>query len=180
MDPSQAIFRAGQAANKGGCDFQSRLGAYHDGELDTVSARQVEQHLASCESCRAELQEIRELSSLAETVGAEGISPIGVARVHQMIDAEAGSSVLRIAGLLTGLAASALVIGSAWLWETPQSRTSGQEIVVINPLGEPDMTLAMTLEPSAPLPHSPWEVRDQQMLADARLADFMVEGLTGR
>jgi hypothetical protein len=42
------------------------------------------------------------------------------------------------------------------------------------------MTLALTLEPPAPLPHSPWEVRDQQMFANARLADWMVEGLTGR
>ncbi len=180
MDPSQAIFRTGQAASDGGCDFQSRLGAYHDGELDPATAVRVEQHLAGCESCRAELQDLRELSALAKTVGAEGMSPIGIARVHQSVDAESGSSVLRIAGLLTGLAASVLVIGSAWLWETPETRTRGQEIVVIDPVGEPNMTLAMTLAPTAPLPHSPWEVRDQQMLADARLADWMVEGLTGR
>jgi hypothetical protein len=40
------------------------LGAYHDGELHGSRLRQVEAHLAGCATCQAELDEIRNLSSL--------------------------------------------------------------------------------------------------------------------
>ena len=40
------------------------LGAYHDGELHGKRLQQVEQHLADCSACRAELDEIRSLSFL--------------------------------------------------------------------------------------------------------------------
>ena len=40
------------------------LGVYHDSELHGVRLRQVEQHLAECVACQAELDEIRDLSVL--------------------------------------------------------------------------------------------------------------------
>ncbi|PWH12100.1 MAG: hypothetical protein DDG60_14970 [Anaerolineae bacterium] len=40
------------------------LSAYHDGELHGVGLRRVEQHLAECPQCRAELEELRMLSVL--------------------------------------------------------------------------------------------------------------------
>lgn len=40
------------------------LGAYHDGELHGARLHQIEQHLAECDSCQAELKEIRSLSAL--------------------------------------------------------------------------------------------------------------------
>jgi hypothetical protein len=42
------------------------LPAYHDGELPERRERQVEEHLAHCESCRAELKALRAFSSLLQ------------------------------------------------------------------------------------------------------------------
>lgn len=50
------------------------LGAYHDGELQGRRLRQVETHLASCATCRAELEELRMLTALLqESPVAEGL-----------------------------------------------------------------------------------------------------------
>lgn len=40
------------------------LGAYHDGELRGARLKQVEEHLAACEACQAELAAMRSLSGL--------------------------------------------------------------------------------------------------------------------
>jgi hypothetical protein len=40
------------------------LGAYMDGELQGIRMRQVEVHLVDCQTCQAELEDLRELSSL--------------------------------------------------------------------------------------------------------------------
>jgi hypothetical protein len=42
------------------------LGAYYDGELHGARLHQVEQHLAECAACQAELDEIRALSALLQ------------------------------------------------------------------------------------------------------------------
>jgi anti-sigma factor RsiW len=44
--------------------MRNKLGAYLDGELDQRSLMEVEGHLAICQSCQAELEELRQLSSL--------------------------------------------------------------------------------------------------------------------
>ncbi len=52
------------------------LGAYHDGELHGRRLAQVEGHLAECETCRAELDELRALRSLlASSLPAELPTP---------------------------------------------------------------------------------------------------------
>jgi len=52
------------------------LGAYLDGELHNLRLRQVEDHLAKCAACRAELEELRGLSLLLqESVPAEALTP---------------------------------------------------------------------------------------------------------
>jgi len=42
------------------------LAAYHDGELRGLRLRQVETHLAHCETCRAELKALRALTALLQ------------------------------------------------------------------------------------------------------------------
>ncbi len=42
------------------------LSAYHDGELRGLRLRQVEQHLATCLSCQAELEALQNLSALLQ------------------------------------------------------------------------------------------------------------------
>jgi anti-sigma factor RsiW len=52
------------------------LGAYHDGELEESRRRQVEAHLQSCESCRAELNRLRALARLLQASPLpEGLTP---------------------------------------------------------------------------------------------------------
>jgi len=54
----------------------SWLGAYHDGELAGLRLRQVEAHLAQCETCRTELERLRALAALLqESPAATGLVP---------------------------------------------------------------------------------------------------------
>lgn len=48
------------------------LGAYHDGELDGARLRHIEGHLAECATCQAELDEIRNLSTLLQDTSSIG------------------------------------------------------------------------------------------------------------
>src|SRR5512136_618477 len=55
---------------------QGWLGAYHDGELEESRRRQVETHLQSCESCRAELGRLQALAHLLQAGPLpEGLTP---------------------------------------------------------------------------------------------------------
>jgi len=51
------------------------LNAYLDGELKNGKLHQVEKHLVECEECRAELQSLRNLSSLLHEVPAPEFTP---------------------------------------------------------------------------------------------------------
>lgn len=54
------------------------LGAYHDGELKGHRLRQVENHLAECAACSAELAQLQMLRELLqESPAAEGLLPAG-------------------------------------------------------------------------------------------------------
>jgi len=161
-----------------GCPFQSRLSAYHDGELDAATAAQVEAHLPACDACRAELEEIAELSALANQIGAEGISQSALKNIHRSLDAEQRLSILRVAGVLTALAASVLIVGLVWLREIPTSHSMPSQIVVPTRDSQAWENVALNFQVD-PLPHDRWEVRDPQGLADARVVDWMLRGLNG-
>jgi anti-sigma factor RsiW len=52
------------------------LEAYHDGELEESRRQQVETHLQSCESCRAELNRVKALAHLLQAAPLpEGLTP---------------------------------------------------------------------------------------------------------
>ena len=160
------------------CEYSRRLSAFHDGELDPASSGEVEMHLSACPRCREELDELRDLSAQASLIGQEGISTSGLRKIHRAIDSDDRYSILRIAGVLTGLAASVVVIGSVWLSEIPASRPA-QPIVVISE-SVPDWSRVAVDLHVDPLPTAELEVNHRQMFADARMAEWMFDGLNGR
>jgi anti-sigma factor RsiW len=108
------------------CDFQHLLNAYHDGELDERARREVEAHARTCEGCAAQLAAMRDLSGLirvgARARGAvDAPRPEELARMHAAISRAAREArdrpLLRIAGGLSAVAASVLIISGVWLIE---------------------------------------------------------------
>jgi anti-sigma factor RsiW len=68
----------------------SRLEAYFDGELDAISAADLEQHLGECTECRAELEDLEKLRrSLRRDLGFDRASAELRARVAAALDREA-------------------------------------------------------------------------------------------
>ena len=161
------------------CLWRSRLGAFHDGELDSATATALESHLAACPDCRAELEDIAELSSLAAAIGSGGLSKMALRNIHRAIDAEDRFTIFRIAGLLTGLAASALVVGGAWLWEAPPAGSMERPLIVVGDNKAPQWENVAVNLGVDPLPTSDWEARDQAMFADARVAAEMAQDFMG-
>lgn len=164
------------------CSYLDRLGTFYDGELDPLTAEEVENHVRTCALCRAELREIGNLSVRFDTMRGALPPEKLLARAHGAIDDGAGrpgSQLLWIAGMLSGLAASVLVIGSAWLADAPglPAERPAPRVVVL-PLQVSDWErVAMTLRVD-PLPGVPTDAPDRQMLADARLADWMLRNLS--
>jgi anti-sigma factor RsiW len=167
------------------CEYRSRLDAFHDGELDAQTHEQFERHLETCPECAAEVRELRRVARMFDALAEDPMSASALARVHQAVDQvddEPPLGILRIAAVLTALAASVLVIGSAWLWEAPGAGAQLPRVVVYHP--QPTAAwerVALTLEPDH-LPRTAWEVGDRTRLAetDARLADWMLDNLNAR
>lgn len=159
------------------CPYKFRLDALHDGELDPQERIEIESHVHNCPACGVALAEIRRMAALFEPLKAERLSGEELARVHTAVDEPAeGPGVLRIASVLTGLAASVLIIGTAWLRQMPNG--SPNHSIVRAPTVAPAWErVAMTLQ-TDPLPFQPWQARAGPALADARLADWMLEDLT--
>lgn len=112
------------------CSFQSRLSAFHDGELDSETSARLEAHLADCESCREALGGIRAVSRLLGTPGSGRLSQIGLARLHETADSAAGGrSIFPLAKTMIAVAASILIIASAWLAEIPPATQRDTRIV---------------------------------------------------
>jgi len=71
------------------CPEILRVQAYFDGEVDAVSAVDIERHLATCEQCRALLQELQQVRSLLRDEGSKtGIPAQLRARIMISLDHE--------------------------------------------------------------------------------------------
>jgi hypothetical protein len=101
------------------CQYASRLGAYHDGELDSPAAAEMERHVGGCASCQAELSRLRGLSRLMGGWQPPQPSPCAMRRFHATA-ALAGSGAIRHwAEALTAVAAAILITFTFWLWRMP-------------------------------------------------------------
>lgn len=107
-----------------GCQFNSRLNAYHDGELDAAGLEAVAIHLEHCESCRKELAGIAEVSRAMEQFHPGEITPMELARLHRDLDRADESGLIRFTAVLATMAASILIISLAWIGQaSSQSAT---------------------------------------------------------
>ena len=170
------------------CQHRARLSAFYDGELPGHAAREVRLHVETCPWCAAELEEIRELSGAFREL-AEERPPVAVLRrareaadaaadaaARVAVDARrAGPPVLRVAGALTALAASVLVIASAWLSDAPPPNPLPPAAVSVAPAPAWER-VAMTLN-AGPLPGEITDDPGRTALADARLANWMLQNL---
>jgi hypothetical protein len=82
---------------------------------------------------------------------------------------------------LTGLAASALVIGGVWLSEMPQTNVGASVAVPVVVVAPPNSWQGVALNQSAnSLPIGENDPQMQRVVADARATDWMVNSLSGK
>jgi len=141
------------------CERANEINAYYDGELPADRRAAVEEHLAACPACQAQLQQCLRLSGLlAQLPLPQAPSPELMQRLHQVANRQGTAGVMRLAEWLTGVAAAALVVFAVGL-----GYRSTQEQAVSLPLWETD---AVVQSPSDSTSNSAeeqvamWQVRD--------------------
>lgn len=102
------------------CSYQTSLESYHDGQAGPERAREVESHLPTCAACSAELKRLEQLSELLHDARPEGIRPDELARVHEAVESVEDRGIIRLMAGLSAVAASILIISTAWLYDAPQ------------------------------------------------------------
>lgn len=70
-------------------EVKNLLSAYYDGELGVAAQQQVAEHLASCESCREELKQLKSLSSAFDTLAFPEADKAFRSSLHERLEAEA-------------------------------------------------------------------------------------------
>jgi anti-sigma factor RsiW len=103
------------------CGFENKIEAYHDGELDASDRAVIESHVAQCDDCRRALAQLQAMSVLVATSEQPALSQISRYRLHQKVDAVMERGLLRLAWTMSGIAASVLLLASAWLMRVNQT-----------------------------------------------------------
>ena len=103
----------------------TKLSAYHDGELSGAERRDIEAWLASDADARAQLESLREMSTLFSREPRPQLAAGDLAMLHDQVDARREQVVaLRISRWFTGAAAAVVVIcGSLLMQSLSQSTT---------------------------------------------------------
>jgi anti-sigma factor RsiW len=103
------------------CPTIQELEAFFDGELDAARATEIRAHLLACPACAAEVARIEAATQLFRNAPAPRLSQISLHRLHANLETvmrgerESEQGVLRIARLLSAVAACIVVAGSLWL-----------------------------------------------------------------
>lgn len=157
------------------CEFQPRLSAWYDGELAADEAWLVERHVeAGCPVCRADLAAMRTLTAGVGAATRLANLAESVDDLHAVIRREAGpapaqSDLRRTAVVLSGLAASILVVSATWLAELRPGPTPGGQVLTPSAVDAGGPALALS---------SDWETVATTLRADPRpelLADSPLE-----
>jgi anti-sigma factor RsiW len=119
------------------CNWSTRLDAYIDGELPAKAAAEVEAHLHTCESCRADLGALGRMSRafdeyfedrsaaarqrstlLVARITASAAAPLAAAAWHSRENRQ----IARLSRAVAAVAAVVVVAGIGWLhWSDSQS-----------------------------------------------------------
>jgi len=102
------------------CKFSDQLEAYHDGELSAAAASALEAHLPTCPACSQRLSELAQISNLFAAAPVPRLSQMSRHRLHHKIADEMDRSLVRFAWGLSAVAASIMIIGSAWLMQVKE------------------------------------------------------------
>lgn len=151
------------------------LSAYLDDELSAEDRARIERHLAVCDTCTAELASLRVSAALIRGYEFDDLKPLELQRLHQAIRRESSEqSVFRLGMVLSAMAASVLIICSAWLMDAKATTTGPTPRIA--KIEAPQWERVATTLRLDPLP---LEIdRDHSVqLADAQFAQWMLDGL---
>jgi anti-sigma factor RsiW len=122
--------------NRVQCAETLRVQAYFDGEVDAISAMEIERHAEHCAACREQLQDLeRSRSAIRQSLTHERASPALRARIARALDEEAAASASAHMGkrrptplgfwwgLMSGLGSAALAAGIAIVMLLPSAST---------------------------------------------------------
>jgi hypothetical protein len=153
------------------CPFEARVSAFYDDELDADTSGQLRAHLADCPSCSASLQALRRVSRLIASAPTRPISQIGMARLHAAADSAARQrTVFPMAKALLAIAASVLIVGSAWLVEIPGQSASPNASADVHSFEDELDSLATGGRFLVPN-----EIVPETDLADRRFGEWMID-----
>lgn len=126
------------------CEFNdhSKLESYHDRQLDAAGRDAVERHLAGCGDCAAELAELQNISQMFAEIPTPRLSQIALYRLHSNLDLLTDRGLLRLARVMTGLAASVLLLGSLWLMRPHPVAVPANTSLALLPLQVEEQSLA--------------------------------------
>ena len=94
-------------------DISSRLPLFASGDLEPAETERIEQHLASCEACRAELQELREIEALIAADSVEVAPHYGsslVVNIQERLERERRQKRQKALWLIPAFASIALLL----------------------------------------------------------------------
>lgn len=124
------------------CNHHLKLEAYHDRQLDAAGRDAFERHLAECGDCSAARAELQNISQMFAEIPTPRLSQIALYRLHSNLDFLTDRGLLRLARVMTGLAASVLLLGSLWLMRPHPVVAQVNTSVALLPLQIEEQSLA--------------------------------------
>ena len=97
------------------CSYSLQLSAYHDGELPRQQREALEQHVAECAACAAELEQYRRLSALLAAAPLPRLGGESRQQLYALAPQVEEAGYLRIAKWTTAMAASVMLAASVWV-----------------------------------------------------------------
>ena len=99
------------------CKHIFRMGAFYDGQLAEEEQRRLQDHVAVCRDCAAEIEQLEALSRLLARAEAPRLSPAALERMHQAVGNMGERVVFGTARAFAMAAAALLAVCAVWLWQ---------------------------------------------------------------